>query len=102
MYLYNTQTGRSIGLGFEGKDPFDAPGKWEKDEHPQTTPGDKVFPKPIPDQYCGCVDRHAKNPGKPPHYCLLASPNKLACRNCWNWVLDVIEECAAEYTPESE
>jgi RHS repeat-associated protein len=91
-YFYNTQTGQSIGLGpatttLSGP----VPGTWETHEKP----GHKVGP--VPDWACNCVDKKAKNPGKPSNYCTLQgngnhNPHP-PCTNCIGWVGAVLQDC---------
>lgn len=96
-YFYNTQTGRSIGLGpasgFGGGTAAGTPvpGTWETNEKP----GHNVLP--VPDWACNCVDRKASNPGKPPNYCTYQgngahSPNPV-CTNCIGWTGAVLQDC---------
>jgi len=91
-YFYNTQTGQSIGLGPATntlKGPV--PGNWEKNEKPGHNEG------PVPDWACNCVDKKAKNPGKPPNYCTFQgngnhNPHP-GCTNCIGWVQAVLQDC---------
>jgi RHS repeat-associated protein len=108
LYLYNSETGQSIGLG-PAKDPpiynpgKEVPGKWEKQEDPSKNKNDSLMAA-VPDAYCGCVDRKAKNPGAPPNYCGLGKPHlgQTPCTNCWNWVAGVLKECRDEYIKQRE
>ena len=91
-YFYNTQTGQSIGLGPATntlKGPV--PGNWERNEKPGHNEG------PVPDWACNCVDKKAKNPGKPPNYCTFQgngshNPHP-GCTNCIGWVQAVLQDC---------
>ena len=91
-YFYNVQTGQSIGLGPSKttlKGPV--PGVWERNEKPGHDDG------PVPEYSCNCVDKKAKNPGKPPNYCTLNgngenNPNP-TCPNCIGWVIGVLQDC---------
>jgi RHS repeat-associated protein len=90
FYFYNVQTGQSIGLGpstvtLTGP----VPGTWERKEKPGHKEGD------VPEWACNCVDKKAKNPGKPPTYCTLSGkPDvKAPCLNCLGWVGTVLLDC---------
>lgn len=97
-YFYNTQTGASIGLapagGFSGVvllRGMPVAGQWETNEKAGNKSGD------VPDYSCDCVDRKAKNPGKPPDYCTYQgnkdmNPNP-PCPNCFGWVVSVLQDC---------
>jgi hypothetical protein len=91
-YFYNTQTGQSIGLGpNQGTLTATVPGNWETNEKPGQVFGN------VPDWACNCLDRKAKNPGKPPNYCTFngkPSPGSPSpCMNCMGWVNTVLLEC---------
>jgi RHS repeat-associated protein len=91
-YFYNVETGQSIGLGPSKTTVFGpVPGVWERNEKPGFDNG------PIKDYSCDCVDKKAKNPGKPPNYCTLHGngendPNP-TCPNCIGWVIGVLQDC---------
>jgi RHS repeat-associated protein len=91
-YFYNTQTGQSIGLGpATGVVTGPVPGDWERNEKPGHNEG------AVPDWACNCVDKKAKNPGKPPNYCTLngkpQAGSPAPCVNCMGWVNTVLQDC---------
>jgi RHS repeat-associated protein len=89
-YFYNTQTGQSIGLGPATNTlTGPVPGNWERNEKPGHNVG------PVPDYSCNCVDKKAKNPGKPPSYCTLKGQKDVhaPCMNCIAWVQNVLQDC---------
>ena len=97
FYFYNFQTGQSIGLGPTGGGgagtlkSSPVPGTWERNEKPGHKEGD------VPDWACNCVDKKAKNPGKPPNYCTYQgngnhNPHP-GCTNCIGWVQPVLQDC---------
>jgi RHS repeat-associated protein len=99
-YFYNVQTGQSIGLGPAGGvsggtvTGSPVPGNWETHEKPGHNEG------AVPDWGCNCVDKKAKNPGKPPNYCTYEGNGKAnnvnphpPCTNCAGWVLSVLQDC---------
>jgi RHS repeat-associated protein len=91
-YFYNTQTGQSIGLGpVKGTMKGPVPGQWETQEKAGVNVHD------VPDWACDCVDKKAKNPGKPPSYCTFRGNGGHAphpvCINCIGWVQATIQDC---------
>lgn len=96
-YFYNTQTGKSIGLGpADGVtwntalgNPVD--GAWETNEKPGHDDGD------VPEWGCNCVDNKTKHPGNPPKYCTYQGNRNTnphpPCTNCMGWVISVLQDC---------
>src|ERR1700675_4149471 len=57
----------------------------------------RVCHPPVPDWACNCVDKKAKNPGKPPNFCTFQgngdhNPHP-GCTNCIGWVQAVLQDC---------
>jgi hypothetical protein len=96
-YFYNTQTGRSIGLGpAKPTTTGPVPGAWETNERAGTKEID------VPDWLCDCVDHKVKNPGSPPDYCTFKgkSPKPAqTCMNCLGWATKVLQDCYNQEYP---